>query len=349
MSAEFATRPLSTSIRSLVDSHELLFLDGRRVDELGVFDFPANRASVVEAYRAHAASDVRMPGSDYLTYEGRPSYDRVINLLGYLGGATCVSGSKLICSGVGNRARGLPRASGLITLVDSETQRPFCVLDAAKISAARTAAVTSVALAFLAPRPISRAAVLGCGYQASVHLRLMAALPDCRPGRLRLFDVDPAAARRLALEAAGLGLEAEVVASAEAAVRGADLVVPLTTSETPYVEAAWLDRPSLYAAVSLLDATLGVFEQADLVVVDDEESCKHEGRPLQRLEQQGRYASLTVATIGQMITGAFQAPAGRDLRIVFNPMGTVITDIAVAVRLFERAVDEAVGVRLPLS
>lgn len=333
---------------ALVESRELLYLNGWDVETLGVFDFAANRACVTEAYRAHWADDVRMPNSEYLKYAGRPSYDRAINLLGYLGGTTQVSGSKLICSAVGNRARGLPRASGLITLIDCSSQRPFCVLEASRISAARTAAVTSVALARLTRGPISVAAMLGCGYQASVHLRLMAALPDCRPQRIRVFDIDPAAARRLAAEAANLGLAAEVVATAERAIREADLIVPLSTAEAPYIEAAWLERPSLYAAVSLLDATLGVFEQADVVVVDDEEACKHEGRPLEQLERQGKYGNLNVTTIGQIVSQGFQPPAGRDLRIVFNPMGTVITDIAVSVRLFERAMAEGIGSRLPL-
>lgn len=333
----------------LLESNELVYLNGRDVETLGVFDFSANRASVMEAYRAHSAGDVRLPASDYLKYEGRPSYDRVINLLGYLGGTTQVSGSKLICSAVGNRARGLPRASGLITLIDCASQRPFCVLEASRISAARTAAVTSVALACLAQRPISVAAMLGCGYQASIHVRLMAALADCRPRAIRLFDIDPAAARRLAADAAALGLEAEVAGTAEQAIRDADLIVPLSTAEAPYIESVWLERPSLYAAVSLLDATLGVFEQADLVVVDDEEACRHEGRPLQQLEQQGKYGNLNVTTIGHIVSRGFQPPEGRDLRIVFNPMGTVITDIAVSVRLFERAMAEGIGVRLPLS
>jgi ornithine cyclodeaminase len=338
----------TASIGSLIDSGELLYLTGRDVETLGVFDFAANRASVTEAYRAHWAGDIRMPSSEYLKYEGRPGYDRAINLLGYLGGSTQVSGSKLICSAVGNRARGLPRASGLITLIDYETQRPFCLLEASRISAARTAAVTSVALACLARAPIPVAAMLGCGYQAGIHLRVMAALPDCRPELIRVFDIDPAAARRLAAEAGSMGLAAEAAGTAEQAIRDADLVVPLTTAEVPYIEAGWLKRPSLYAAVSLLDATLGVFEQADVVVVDDEEACKHEGRPLEQLERQGKYGKLNVTTIGQIVSRGFRPPAGRNLRIVFNPMGTVITDIAVSVRLFERAMAEGIGSRLPL-
>ena len=62
----------TTSFGPLLESGELLYLNGRDVESLGVFDFAANRASVMEAYRAHWAGDVRMPGSDYLKYEGRP-------------------------------------------------------------------------------------------------------------------------------------------------------------------------------------------------------------------------------------------------------------------------------------
>ena len=318
------------------------------MDALGVFDFCANRASVMEAYRAYSIGDVRMPGSDYLKYEGRPSYDRVINLLGYLGGSTQVSGSKLICSAVGNRARGLPRASGLMTLIDAVTQRPFCVLDASRVSAARTAAVTSVALACLAPRPIGVAAMLGCGYQASVHVRLMAALTDCRPQLIRMFDTDAAAARRLAADAVELGLDATVVDTPERAIRGADVVVPLSTAETPY--RGWLagssrrfTRPCRCwtrrrSASSSRPISSSSTMKSRASTKDGRFSCS---------SSRARAASTSRRSAASW--RRIPAAGGRDPSHVFNPMGTVITDIAVSVRVFERAMAEGVGVRLPLS
>lgn len=49
------------------------------------------------------AQHVRIPKTEYLTYDGRSSYDRIIVLLGSIGGDWPLSGIKLICSSTGNR------------------------------------------------------------------------------------------------------------------------------------------------------------------------------------------------------------------------------------------------------
>jgi hypothetical protein len=41
------------------------------------------------------AQHVRIPKTEYLTYDGRSSYDRIIVLLGSIGGDRPLSGSKI--------------------------------------------------------------------------------------------------------------------------------------------------------------------------------------------------------------------------------------------------------------
>ena len=83
-----------------------------------------------------------------------------------------------------NPARGLPAISGVIVLNDAETGVPVAVLDAAEITAARTAAASGACVQAFAPAGWSVAAVLGCGEQGRYHCEVLRALsPSVRSVR----------------------------------------------------------------------------------------------------------------------------------------------------------------------
>ena len=86
-------------------------------------------------------------------------------------------GLKWIAAFPGNRGRGLPTISGLMVLNDPATGVPTWVMDAARITAVRTAAVSGVALRLLAPRDVQRVALIGAGgVQGHVHREVVRAL-----------------------------------------------------------------------------------------------------------------------------------------------------------------------------
>jgi ornithine cyclodeaminase/alanine dehydrogenase len=86
-------------------------------------------------------------------------------------------GLKWIAAFPENRSRGLPTISGLMVLNDPATGVPTWVMDAARITAVRTAAVSGVALRLLAPRDVQRVALIGAGgVQGQVHREVVRAL-----------------------------------------------------------------------------------------------------------------------------------------------------------------------------
>ena len=190
----------------LIEGRRLLYLGSSEVSALEVFDFARNVPRIEEAYRCHYGGDTRMPKADYLKFPPRSSYDRVIPLLGYLGGEVDVAGLKLIGSSTRNRSHGLPRAAGLIVLIDPGTQRPFCVMEGAQISAARTATVTAVALKRLGPDCLDKIGVVGAGYIAQTHLHMLAQLYREKIGIIEVFDPDTEAIERFEKTALELGL-----------------------------------------------------------------------------------------------------------------------------------------------
>lgn len=322
-----------------IDARRLAYLNGAAVARNGVADFDTLIDAVRGAYLAHADGDVVMPKSEYLRYPGRPGYDRIIPLLGHLGGAVGVSGLKQICSSTDNGGRGFPRASGLIILNEPASNRPFAVLEGASISAARTAAVTGLALRQLAGAARRRVAIVGCGQLGQTHLQMLAGCYGRQRFDYRLYDHAAPVLAQAAQCANRLGLDFACADSARDAIAEADIVITATTAEQPYIGHAWLKPDALYCAVSLMDAHLDLFQNAALIVVDDLNQCLHEGRPLQTLAQRGLLPRERIVELGQHLKRP--APLPERGTVVFNPMGTVITDLAVAMAVFERALANA--------
>jgi N-[(2S)-2-amino-2-carboxyethyl]-L-glutamate dehydrogenase len=324
------------SVAEIIAARRLAYVCSAAVTRCGIGQFAPLIAAIESAYLTHARRDAVMPKSEYLRYPDRPSYDRIIPLLGHLGGPFAVSGLKQICSSTGNGARNVTRASGLIIMNEPQSNRPFALLEASLISAARTAAVTALAVREFTNTAMARIAMIGCGQMGHTHLRMIRDYFGAQRFELLLNDVHrPALESALAL-ARELGLEAAGTADQRTAIEAAEIVITTTTAETPYVEHSWLRPNGLYCAVSLLDATLDVFRHAHHIFVDDLSQCLHEGRPLDILHRNGE---LPVGRISEI--GAWLAASPRQTlsagRIVFNPMGTVITDLAVAKTIFDRA------------
>lgn len=324
------------SVAEIIAARRLAYVGSAAVTRCGIGQFAPLIEAIESAYLTHARRDVVMPKSEYLRYPDRPSYDRIIPLLGHLGGHFAVSGLKQICSSTSNSARDFSRASGLIIMNEPQSNRPFALLEASLISAARTAAVTGLALREFASTAMTRVAMIGCGQQGLTHLHMIRDYFGVRRFELLIFDVNRAALDNALALTRKLGLTAVARPDSRAAIEAADIVITMTTEEKAYVEHGWLRPNGLYCAVSLLDATLDVFRHAQHIIVDDLSQCLHEGRPLDLLQRNGE---LPVDRINEI--GAWLAASPRQTlcggRIVFNPMGTVITDLAVAKTIFERA------------
>lgn len=336
------------SINSLIEERNILYLSTDDVIALGVYDFKMAYEAIKAVFKLHYTDKVIMPKGDYLTYPHRMKYDRAIALLGYVGGIIDMGGVKFICSSTGNHELQLPRASGLLVLIDSQTQRPYCIMEASLISAVRTAAVTALAIQYLAPKCIEKVCLLGCGVLAKAHLLMWCELYRHIGAPIHVYDLEVEKCLHLKSGAEREGVDIIIGKNAQDVINSADVIIPVTTANDAYIEWDWLKKGSLYAAVSLLDAKLDVFRNADWIVVDDEALCKQEGRPLHCLSDKGELDHLRVVSLGHVIHDDMILRQSSMDRIVFNPMGTVMTDLAIAKQILDRACREKVGRILPV-
>jgi ornithine cyclodeaminase/alanine dehydrogenase len=182
-----------------------------------------------------------------------------------------LAGLKWIAAYPENRALGIPAIHGLMVLNDAPTGMPTTIMEAARLTAARTAAVSGVAIRLLAGAAVRRAAVLGAGVEARSHLPV---LGELRPGvELAVYDRHPERAQDLAQAASAINgiVRAEAAASAEAAVEGADLVVTVATlTRDQALASQWLSPGSLLVAVDFATyASAQTAREAAIFAVDD--------------------------------------------------------------------------------
>ena len=152
--------------------------------------------AVETAYRLHAAGDAVNPDSYFLRFPDKPNA-RIIALPAHLGGAVQKSGIKWISSFPDNRAHNLARASAVLILNDARTGYPVACIEAALISATRTAASAALAAEHLSPDTVrGHAGVVGTGVIARTTIEWLL-FRNWQFRRVNLYDLDREEAERL--------------------------------------------------------------------------------------------------------------------------------------------------------
>jgi ornithine cyclodeaminase len=332
-----------------------LYLSQEDVVAAGGTDMAAVIGVIERAFRVKAAGEVFMPPKVMITWSDEPGteelHGRIMAMPAYVGGDFDVAGLKWIPSVPTNPARGLPRANALVLLSDRETGLPLAVMDGTVVSAMRTGGVTGVAVGRLAAPGAAVACLLGAGVLAHTQLdALGVVLPELR--EVRVFDPQAErCARFCARQREATGLDVRPAASAEAAVRGAEVVVPATMAVEPTFAPEWLDPGTTVCLVSSLDGPLELHAVTDLLVVDDwAHESTHQGRYAERLVRAGLVPADGSAAVelADVVAGHHPGRTRADERIVITPVGLAMDDVAAAKHVYDAARARGLGTTLRL-
>jgi len=258
-------------------------------------------------------------------------------------------GLKTVCIFPGNPARGLDAHQGGVMLFDGETGELRALIDASAVTSIRTAAVSAVATRALA-RPDSKVlAILGSGVQARAHLEAMAKVLSFEQARVWSRTAEHAQAFAAEAEAP---FPVEAVDSAEAAVRGADVVVTVTSAREPIVERGWLAPGTHVNAVGSSIPTARELDSATIAAaalfVDRRESTVNEsGEYLRAVEEEGIGPAHIRAELGEVLVGSADGRSSNEELTVFVSLGLAVEDLAAAEYLYRRARNEGVGAVVP--
>ena len=131
------------------------------------------------------------------------------------------------------------RYVGLVFLYSTETLELLAIITDGHIQRMRVAGTTGVGVKYLARSDARTAALLGTGWQAETAAWALAAARSL--STIRVYSPNPenrkAFAEKVSMD---LGVDTQAIASAEEAVRGADIVACATNSSGPVVDGNWI-------------------------------------------------------------------------------------------------------------
>jgi len=319
----------------------LRFLSRQDISAIGGDHSGLYMEAVEEGFRIHAMGDYAQPLKPYLR---NPNFDhiadRIIAMPAWIGGADPISGLKWIGSKHDNPSRrSIDRASAVIVLNDNETHFPIAVLEAARISALRTAAVTGVAARHLARPDFSDITVIGCGPIGRTQVQMFCE-QFANVRYVHIFDRQAEAMNGLTEWLAEAFPAVQVVPhpDARSAVDAATVVVTATVTDQPYLKFEWLRPGTFLSNISIMDVEKDVFLRADKVVVDDWNQCNREKKIINQLVEEGSFSRERLhAEIGEIVSGVKPGREDDHEIILLNPMGMAIDDIVCARAILRRA------------
>ncbi len=272
------------------------------------------------------------------------------NLFGIMTGAMRgpdVHGAKLLSLYPDNPNHGRSSHCGVEVIFDAATGLPAACIDAAELTAIRTAAASAVATDALARKDAARLALIGCGEQAHGHIAAMKAV---RPiSSIVVWGRDPAKAA-----AFGHAHGVEVAASVEAAVDGADIVCTTTPATAPLLRKVML-RPGLH--INAVGASIPTMQEiaTDIVpavtlVTDYRPSLEAQAAEVIDARRQGLVpADFAFAEIGEVLNGVRPGREADADVTLYRSLGVAAQDLAGAMAILELARATGVGVEVDWS
>jgi ornithine cyclodeaminase/alanine dehydrogenase-like protein (mu-crystallin family) len=251
-------------------------------------------------------------------------------------------GAKLVTVVPANAARGLHTHLAAISLFDAETGELQAVLDGRLITELRTAAASAVSVRHLARADAAVLAILGSGVQAASHYE---ALPQVRTFReTRVWSPTPDHLRRFVERRPG----ARAMASAQDAVRGADVIVVATSSVTPALSVEWVSQGAHVVAIGAcrpsqreLDPEL--VARAELVVDSRAAALVESGDVVQGI-QEGRFGPDHIrAELGEVAGGMQRGRESAAEVTLYKSLGLAVEDVVAAGLTYRRAREKGLG------
>jgi len=276
------------------------------------------------AFEAHARGTWSMPSKVYVT--NYPAGD--FRAMPAIGDGHAVL--KWVTSFPGNPARGLPTVRGLVLLSDAEEGALLAVLDAAAVTALRTAAAGVLAADTLCRSEASSYAVIGAGINGAETVRMLMA-HGVTP---LVWDVDESRRRFVAerigareAQGAAEALACEVVVTV---TPGAKVLYPEDSLEAgQHVSLMGADGPGK------AEVAIAELSRAHLFC-DDWEQASHGGE-LAAGVAAGIVTRDTVTELGAVLTGEADGRRSAGDITLFDSTGLAIQDLAIAKAAYAKA------------
>jgi ornithine cyclodeaminase/alanine dehydrogenase-like protein (mu-crystallin family) len=243
-------------------------------------------------------------------------------------------------------------SAGRVFCLYKEERGELCaIVQVFAMGALRTGAASGVATKYLANADAGVLGVIGAGRQAQTQIEAIAGVRPLKEVRVFSRSVENRTSFCWDITSR-LGLQTRPVETTREAVTGCDVVVTSTTSTTPVLLGEWLSPGTHINAIGAnyehrreLDSN--AVGRANFVCTDDTEQVRYEATDLAAPVSEGVLTWDKVAPLGSVVAGTVKGRSSRDDITLFKSLGVAIEDVALAVRVYEKALAEGAGERLP--
>jgi ornithine cyclodeaminase/alanine dehydrogenase len=221
-----------------------------------------------------------------------------------------------------------------------ETGELVAVFDAAELSRTRTAAMTAVAAGAMAAEGQTSLGVIGSGFEAVGHLRMLAAIWPLEQACV----FSPSAERRERFAktlSSELGISIEPVSTPEVALQNQACAILATKSAEPVVESAMFEPGCAVLSIGstrldLRELDVATFRRASAVVVDHAGQVQAESGDVVAALNARAITPEQLITVPELGMWRPIAESERNL-LVYKSVGTILQDLALAQALHNDA------------
>jgi ornithine cyclodeaminase/alanine dehydrogenase-like protein (mu-crystallin family) len=249
------------------------------------------------------------------------------------------------------------RYTGLVLLFDTDSGEPLAVFPDGILQRLRVGATCGLAAKYLARADAQTAALLGTGWQAGGQAMAICAVRPIR--RMVCYSPRPESCRAFAQDmAARLGIEVVPAASAQQAMRGADVVVCASNAMQPILSAEWIEPGMHVSSIKRLELPKSAVDRGDVVFTHVRDAQSHiartAGADLSR-ETDARKDALTgdirqdkMPTLTELVTGtATGRRQAKEVTLFLNYAGTGYQFAATGYAVLKRARERGLGREVP--
>jgi ornithine cyclodeaminase/alanine dehydrogenase-like protein (mu-crystallin family) len=258
-------------------------------------------------------------------------------------------GVKIVSVFPENAGKNLPTISALIILSSPDTGQALAIIDGGYVTALRTGATSGLATDLLARQDAHTLGVFGAGVQARTQI---AAILEVRKiGEVIVYAPDM---RRTSEFISALRTEYgnrvlfTIAESRQQLVRGSDIIVTATTSDTPVFDGRDLREGTHINAIGSFTPQAREVDDDTVresrIYVDALDACLHEAGDLLIPMKQGVISRDDIrGELGELALGSEAGrESDRDITL-FKSVGLSVQDVIVAQQIHAKAVDQRMG------
>ncbi|MDZ4729682.1 MAG: ornithine cyclodeaminase family protein [Xanthomonadales bacterium] len=248
-------------------------------------------------------------------------------------------GFKIVTLYPDNVSRGLPNLSGVYALFNGRTGEPLALMDAAELTAYRTAAASMLAAQCLVARPAENVLVIGAGNLSRYYINAYAEIMS--PKSISLWSRDISKAEKVIESMQLTGVDLRVASNLESAAGEADIISTITSSMQPVLFGAWC-KPGSH--IDLVGGYRPDMREADdelirraLIFVDTYEGVLKEAGDITEPLERGIISRIDIkADLAELLAGCLPDSTNDKDLTVFKSVGAAFEDLAAAVLVFEK-------------